>query len=99
MRRVTIASARMAVMVGFVFALSGAGPALAFDFFGLWSNEDTSPAVSAQAIPYTLKFSAEGAPSGLIDALRDSSTLHALRHDAPPDGESLARRAALSTCG
>ena len=40
-----------------------------------------------------LKFAAEGAPSGLLDALRESWTPSA-SHDAPPDGNSLARRAA-----
>jgi translocation and assembly module TamA len=91
---VKIAPARIAILVGFVFALSVGGPAFAFDFFGLWPSEDAPPAISAQAVPYSLKFSAEGAPSGLLDALRDSSTLYTLRRDAPPDGDSLARRAA-----
>ena len=94
MGRRTIAPDKLAILVGLVSALSVADPAAAFDFFGLWSNDDKPPAVSAAAIPYALTFTAAGAPSGLLDALRDSSTLYALRHDPPPDGDSLARRAA-----
>jgi translocation and assembly module TamA len=91
--RKTVAPATLAIFAGFVSVLSVAQPAAAFDFFGLWSNEDTPPAVSPQTISYIVKFEAEGAPSGLIDALRGSSTLYSLKRDAPPDGESLARRA------
>ena len=37
--RVTITTARIAILIGLVSALGAAGPAVAFDFFGLWSNE------------------------------------------------------------
>ncbi len=69
-------------------------PAAAFDFFGLWPSAEASPPVSKRSIPYSLTFTVEGGDSGLTNALRDASTLYALRRDAPSDGDSLARRAA-----
>ncbi len=65
----------------------------AFDFFGLFGSDDTPPAVSPAAIPYTLTVQVTGDPSGLKDTVRDASSLYSLRKDAPPDGEALARRA------
>jgi translocation and assembly module TamA len=65
----------------------------AFDFFGLFGSDDTSPPVSRASIPYTLTVEVAGDPSGLKDAVRDASTLYSLRKDAPADGEALARRA------
>ena len=65
----------------------------AFDFFGLFGSDDTPPAVSRAAIPYTLTVEVAGDASGLKDTVRDASSLYSLRKDAPPDGEALARRA------
>ena len=65
----------------------------AFDFFGLFGSDDTPPAVSRAAIPYSLTVQVAGDASGLKDSVRDASSLYSLRKDAPPDGEALARRA------
>lgn len=67
--------------------------AAAFDFFGLLGPEETPPAVSHDALPYTIEFDAPGADASLKNALKDASNLYRLRQAAPPDGESLARRA------
>ena len=65
----------------------------AFDFFGLFGSDDTPPAVSRTAIPYSFTVQVAGDVSGLKDSVRDASSLYSLRKDAPPDGEALARRA------
>ena len=70
------------------------GEAAAFDFFGLWGSDDTPPAISANAIPYVVTFQVQGDDKDILSAVRDASTLYKLRKDAPPDGDSLARRAA-----
>ena len=67
--------------------------AQAFDFFGLFGSDDTPPAVSPTAIPYTLTVEVAGDDSALRSAVKDASSLYRLRKDAPPDGEALARRA------
>ena len=79
--------------IGLVLAMGCEAPAMAFDFFGLWRQDAAPPAPSASIIAYTPEFAIEGAGSGLADTLRDASTLYSLRLDAPPDGDSLARRA------
>lgn len=76
-----------------------ADPARAFDLssldvFGLFSSKDAPPAPSADALPYSLDFQlgdADDAKS-LTRLLQDASLLYRLRQDAPPDGETLARR-------
>jgi len=76
-------------------------PAQAFDLssldvFGLFTKKDEPPAVSATALPYRLDFDlgdAENAKA-LTRTLQDASLLYRLRQDAPPDGETLARRMA-----
>lgn len=78
-----------------------ATPARAFDLssldvFGLFTKKDEPPAVSATALPYRLDFDlgdAENAKA-LTRTLQDASLLYRLRQDAPPDGETLARRMA-----
>ena len=65
----------------------------AFDFFGLFGSDDTPPAVSRTAIPYSFTVQVTGDVSGLKDSVKDASSLYSLRKDAPPDGEALARRA------
>jgi translocation and assembly module TamA len=65
----------------------------AFDFFGLFGSDDTPPAVSRAAIPYSFTVQVAGDASGLKDSVKDASSLYSLRKDAPPDGEALARRA------
>ena len=67
--------------------------AQAFDFFGLFGSDDTPPAVSRAAIPYSFTVQVAGDVSGLKDSVKDASSLYSLRKDAPPDGEALARRA------
>ncbi|WP_246731390.1 autotransporter assembly complex family protein [Methylocapsa sp. S129] len=67
--------------------------ALAFDFFGLWGSDDTPPAISQDALPYVVTFKVEGDDKGLLQSAQDASSLYKLRHDAPLDGDSLARRA------
>ncbi|MPZ54950.1 MAG: BamA/TamA family outer membrane protein [Rhizobiales bacterium] len=66
--------------------------ALAFDFFGLF-GEEKPPAASQQALPYSIAFDIADESSKLKEALQGASTLYKLRQDAPPDGETLMRRA------
>lgn len=76
-----------------------AEPARAFDLssldvFGLFTKKEEPPAPSAAALPYRLDFDlgdAEDAKA-LTRTLQDASLLYRLRQDAPPDGETLARR-------
>ena len=68
--------------------------ARAFDFFGLWGSDETAPAVSRNAIPYTVTIEVAGGDGALKNAVMDAASLYKLRKDAPPDGEALARRAA-----
>ncbi len=75
-------------------ALCGRESAQAFDFFGLWSSEDSSPPVSPTAISYSVAVDVAGDGRGIRNAATDASSLYRLRKDAPPDGEALARRAA-----
>ena len=75
-------------------ALCGRESAQAFDFFGLWSSEDSSPPVSPTAISYSVAVDVAGDDRGIRNAVTDASSLYRLRKDAPPDGEALARRAA-----
>jgi translocation and assembly module TamA len=76
-------------------------PAGAFDFssldiFGLFGSKEQPPAVSAQTLPYKLEFDLGDAADAkaLTRILQDASLLYRLRQDAPPDGETLARRMA-----
>ncbi|MGO4173829.1 autotransporter assembly complex protein TamA [Bosea sp. TAF32] len=66
------------------------------DVFGLFTEKDEPPAASASSLPYKLDFDlgdAEDAKA-LTRTLQDASLLYRLRQDAPPDGETLARRMA-----
>ena len=76
-----------------VIVISDWTVAQAFDLFGIFGSDDTPPAVSRTAIPYTVTVEVAGDASGLKDAVKDASSLYRLRKDAPPDGEALARRA------
>ncbi|RDJ23220.1 outer membrane protein assembly factor [Bosea caraganae] len=76
-------------------------PAEAFDFssldiFGLFGSKEQPPAVSADTLPYKLEFDLGDAADAkaLTRTLQDASLLYRLRQDAPPDGETLARRMA-----
>ena len=72
--------------------LVGPVPAHAFDLFGLFGSEEEPLAPSAAAVPYDVKV--KGADDAdLITAIQDTSTLHRLRREPPPDGEGLVRRA------
>jgi len=85
----------------FVAMLAGESPpARAFDLssldvFGLFGSKEASPPVGAQTLPYELTFEFGDAPDAgaLRRTLQDASLLYRLRQDAPPDGETLARRA------
>ncbi|MCV9939223.1 autotransporter assembly complex protein TamA [Boseaceae bacterium BT-24-1] len=86
----------------FAAILAGdASPARAFDLssldvFNLFGSKDKPPPVSEAAVPYELRFELGDVPdaSALKRSLQDASLLYRLREDAPPDGETLARRAA-----
>jgi translocation and assembly module TamA len=80
-------------LVATVIVLSDWTVAQAFDFFGLFGSDDTPPAVSRAAIPYSLTVEVAGDDSALMSAARDASSLYSLRKDVPADGEALARRA------
>ncbi|MFY8151652.1 MAG: outer membrane protein assembly factor, partial [Hyphomicrobiales bacterium] len=66
------------------------------DLFGLFTKKDEPPAVTAATLPYRLDFDLGGADDAkaLTRTLQDASLLYRLRADAPPDGETLARRMA-----
>ncbi|MGE7469877.1 autotransporter assembly complex protein TamA [Bosea sp. NPDC003192] len=89
-------------LVAFAAMLAGeVSPARAFDLssldvFNLFGSKDKPPPVSATTLPYELKFELGDVPdaSALKRSLQDASLLYRLREDAPPDGETLARRAA-----
>ena len=74
-------------------AAAGREPAAAFDFFGLFGSEEAPPAVSRDSLPYTIDFKTPEADKALTNSLKNASGLYRLRQDAPPDGDSLARRA------
>ena len=82
----------IALMAGLV-TLGDLESARAFDFFGLWGSADKPPPVSRSAISYSVKIDVVGGAGGLVNSVRDASSLYKLRNDAPPDGEALARRA------
>jgi translocation and assembly module TamA len=76
-------------------------PAEAFDFssldvFGLFGSKEKPPDVSATTLPYKLEFDLGDVDDAkaLTRTLQDASLLYRLRQDAPPDGETLARRMA-----
>jgi translocation and assembly module TamA len=73
-------------------AVLSSGEARAFDFFGLFGSDDKPPAASQDALPYAVTFDITG-EDDVESNLKDASTLYGLRDNAPPDGESLARRA------
>ncbi len=66
------------------------------DVFNLFGTKDEPPAANPQSLPYKLEFDLGGAEDSkaLTRTLQDASLLYRLRQDAPPDGETLARRMA-----
>jgi len=66
------------------------------DVFGLFTKKDEPPAPSGSTLPYKLDFDLGDADDAkaLTRSLQDASLLYRLRQDAPPDGETLARRMA-----
>ena len=78
-----------------VVAFDAREGARAFDFFGLWGSSETAPPVSRSAISYAVTIDVAGGDKTLTNAVKDASSLYKLRQDAPPDGDALARRAAL----
>jgi translocation and assembly module TamA len=84
---------RVPLIVVLAAAVVACGGAQAFDFFGLWGwNESPSP-VSRAAISYAVTINVDGGDSAPENAVIDASSLYKLRKDAPPDGDSLGRRA------
>ena len=83
------------LMAGIVFyaATGECERAAAFDFFGVFGSEEAPPPVSRDTLPYTVDFRTPIADKALTNSLKDASSLYRLRQDAPPDGDSLARRA------
>jgi translocation and assembly module TamA len=76
-------------------------PAEAFDLssldiFGLFGTKDQPPPANATTLPYKLELDLGDASDAkaLTRTLQDASLLYRLRQDAPPDGETLARRMA-----
>ena len=79
-------------------------PAEAFDLssldiFNLFGTRDKPPPVGPDTLPYALTFDLGDAADAkaLTRTLQDASLLYRLRQDAPPDGETLMRRAAADT--
>jgi translocation and assembly module TamA len=75
-----------------LFAAALPGSARASGFFGLFGSSEKTPAPSRDALPYALDFGVDD--NALLRALQDASELYRLRLEAPPDGETLARRVA-----
>lgn len=65
-------------------------PALAFDPLGWLGLRQAQP--RADALPYAVTFTGEGADRALLAAARDASLLQQLRDDPPVNGEEFARR-------
>ena len=88
------------VVAAAIMILSGADPAAAFEFFGLFGS-DKPPAVSPATLPYTITVEGKGRDtdddSDVEQALRDASATYKLRHEAPVDGDGLARRLQADT--
>jgi translocation and assembly module TamA len=81
------------VLFALVVSLMPVGNAAAFDFFGLFGRAEQPPPPSPDALPYELTIDIVGEDGTLTTAIEDVSSLHRLRGDAPPDADSLARRA------
>ncbi len=85
-----------AAMLGVQSAPAQAFDLSSLDVFGLFTKKNEPPAVSTATLPYRLEFDLGGADDAkaLTRTLQDASLLYRLRQDAPPDGETLARRMA-----
>ena len=75
-----------------LIVLGVSAAARALDFFGLFGSE-APPPISATALSYAVTIDIAGDDNALASAAMDASSLYKLRQDAPPDGDSLARRA------
>ncbi len=89
-------SCALATLVGLQTVPAHAFDLSSLDVFGLFTKKDEPPAASAATLPYRLEFDLGGADDAkaLTRSLQDASLLYRLRQDAPPDGETLARRMA-----
>jgi translocation and assembly module TamA len=89
-------SCALATLVGLQTVPAYAFDLSSLDVFGLFTKKDEPPAASAATLPYRLEFDLGGADDAkaLTRSLQDASLLYRLRQDAPPDGETLARRMA-----
>ena len=67
--------------------------ARAFDFFGSLGLRRKAAGDLRTAISYAVTVDIAGGDKGLVNAVKDASSLYKLRNDAPPDGLALARRA------
>ena len=85
------ARALRTVAAGLILVSVSAG-ANALDFFGLFGSE-APPPISKTALSYAVTIDIAGDDKSLANAVMDASSLYKLRRDAPPDGDSLARRA------
>jgi len=91
-------AAFLAASVAFILVPVRGAQALDFsslDVFGWFTSADRPPEPSAATLPYELsiKLSGAGDTSEFRRALQDASLLYRLRQDAPPDGDTLVRRA------
>lgn len=84
-----LAWAAAALLLGLSLVPSSA---LAFNFFGLFGKKDQAPRPTANALPYAIQIASNPASAALVQTLKDASISWRLRHDPPPDGESLTQR-------
>ncbi len=65
------------------------------DVFGWFGSKEKPPEPSKSALPYEVTFavSDQALAKTLVPSLQDASGLYKLRQDAPPDGDTLTRRA------
>ncbi|MBK9081349.1 MAG: BamA/TamA family outer membrane protein [Rhizobiales bacterium] len=74
------------------FAAVFAQGAQAFAFLGLFGDKPPEP--TSTTLPYSVEFDA-GGDKAVARMLEDASALRRLRDDAPPDGETVVRRALI----
>ena len=86
--RLTLAAA-LSVPLGAVLA----EPAAAFDLFGLFGSEEEPPGAERRGAALRAQDPGHRRFRDLEKTLEDTSTLHRLRREPPPDGEGLVRRA------
>lgn len=83
----------MVALLAATIACSDRDNARAFDFFGLWGSDESTPPVSPTAISYARNGRRRGRRQRAQECGYTASSLYKLRKDAPRDGDALARRA------